>query len=272
MAQLSNGKRLSCRSGRLSRFPLGAMQIPAEFKCCVCLSVPEVPIKSDCTHHLCKPCALRGSLENCPVCSQKLGQETDEAFAAELAKKTLRCTACEQDIPLLDAESHGCGRLKKCPRVVEAFAEGPKGPQGPPVTNRSTFKCPWCPEANLSAQSLLEHCKTHKGPGCPVSAVCPICASMPWGDPNYVSREFLSHLELRHRCDYAVLTDFEADEEDMLRKALEASCQDAGVAVDYEDELQRALEESAREAGHLRMSFAPNDPESDESAESDDES
>ena len=32
--------------------------------------------------------------------------------------------------------------------------------------------------------------------------------------------------------------------QDMLRKALEASCQDAGVAVDYEDELQRALEDS----------------------------
>ncbi|CAE7448245.1 RNF114 [Symbiodinium sp. CCMP2456] len=36
---------------------------------------------------------------------------------------------------------------------------------------------------------------------------------MPWGDPNYVSRNFISHLELRHRCDYAVLTDFDVDEE-----------------------------------------------------------
>eukprot|EP00913_Durusdinium_trenchii_P009998 g9384.t1 len=70
---------------------------------------------------------------------------------------------------------------------------------------------------------------------------------MPWGDPNYVSRDFMSHLELRHRCDYAVLTDFEADEEAMLRRALEESCREAGVE-DFEDELQRVLEESAREA------------------------
>ncbi len=32
-----------------------------------------------------------------------------------------------------------------------------------------------------------------------------------------------------------VLTDFEADEEDMLRKALEESCREAGLATNYED-------------------------------------
>mmetsp|Transcript_23630 Transcript_23630/g.49413 ORF Transcript_23630/g.49413 Transcript_23630/m.49413 type:complete len:84 (+) Transcript_23630:555-806(+) len=69
---------------------------------------------------------------------------------------------------------------------------------------------------------------------------------MPWGDPNYVSRNFISHLELRHRCDYAVLTDFDADEEAMLRRALEESAREAGEDC-YEAELQRILEESARE-------------------------
>ncbi|CAE7705160.1 RNF114 [Symbiodinium necroappetens] len=69
-------------------------------------------------------------------------------------------------------------------------------------------------EVNLSPQALLEHCKAkHQGPRGPTSAVCPICAAMPWGDPSYVSRNFISHLELRHRCDYAVLTDFDVDEE-----------------------------------------------------------
>ena len=223
------------------------MQIPAEFKCCVCLSVPEVVIKSECLHRVCKSCVAEGSLEKCPVCAKTLDCNIDDDFAALLAAKTVTCNGCEQEIPLLAAESHDCGRLKKCARVDPPF-EGRKPIQAAP--NRSTFKCPWCHEANFSAQSLLEHCKSkHKGTGAPTSAVCPICASMPWGDPNYVSRDFLSHLELRHRCDYAVLTDFEADEEDMLRKALEESCREAGLATDYEDELQRVLEESAREAG-----------------------
>lgn len=50
---------------------------------------------------------------------------------------------------------------------------------------------------------------------------------MPWGDPSYVSRDFLSHLNLRHRCDYDVLADYEADEEAMFQRALEASMFDA---------------------------------------------
>ena len=37
------------------------------------------------------------------------------------------------------------------------------------------------------------------------------------------------------RCEDEVLTDFEADEEDMLRKALEESCREAGLATNYED-------------------------------------
>ncbi|CAJ1337590.1 unnamed protein product [Effrenium voratum] len=212
------------------------MQIPADFRCCVCLAVPERPIKSNCAHRLCQDCASKGNLQRCPVCESSLGREIDTAFAAEAAEKTLRCKGCDEEVRLADADSHECGRLRKSPRL-----EGPKS--GPTSPNRSTFKCPWCEEANLSSQSLLEHCKAKHTDGS--AAVCPICAAMPWGDPNYVSRDFLSHLELRHRCDYSVLTDFEADEEAMLRRALEESCKDG--PVDFEAELQRALEESARD-------------------------
>lgn len=77
---------------------------------------------------------------------------------------------------------------------------------------------------------------------------------MPWGDPSYVSRDWLSHLKLRHRCDYSTLADFEADEETMLRRVLEQSAREAGVfdhgdADEAEDALlARALEESVRDA------------------------
>ena len=42
------------------------------------------------------------------------------------------------------------------------------------VVNRSTFKCPFCAEANLERKGLLEHtAKKHKGK----AGVCPICVA-----------------------------------------------------------------------------------------------
>lgn len=36
----------------------------------------------------------------------------------------------------------------------------------------------------------------------PLIQVCPVCASMPWGDSSKISSNFVEHLKLRHRFEY----------------------------------------------------------------------
>mmetsp|Transcript_80817 Transcript_80817/g.140325 ORF Transcript_80817/g.140325 Transcript_80817/m.140325 type:complete len:268 (-) Transcript_80817:148-951(-) len=206
------------------------MQIPEDFRCCICLSACEAFLLTGCQHKLCCDCVKTGEITSCPVCTAALPEEgeLDEQFMQKCAAKRLRC-ACGADVALLQAEGHTCDKTAgrespKC-RRLETSQEPP-----PSAPNRSTFSCPVCKEPNLSRQGLLDHCNA-KHASRPISAVCPVCLAMPWGDPSYVSRDFLSHLNLRHRCDYDVLADYEADEEAMFQRALEASMLDAFAEV-----------------------------------------
>jgi hypothetical protein len=74
---------------------------------------------------------------------------------------------------------------------------------------------------------------------------------MPWGDPNYASNDFVSHLRLRHKCDYDVLVDYEmANEDDMLARVLAESAQLGCDTYDEDAMLAQVLAESARECGN----------------------
>ncbi|XP_059589140.1 E3 ubiquitin-protein ligase RNF114 isoform X2 [Alligator mississippiensis] len=93
------------------------------------------------------------------------------------------------------------------------------------VPNRFTFPCPYCSERNLDQEGLVEHCKKYHIMDAK-QVVCPICASMPWGDPNYRSANFMDHLQRRHRFSYDTFVDYDADEDDMMAQVLLRSLRD----------------------------------------------
>jgi len=227
------------------------MQIPEEFRCCICLETPETALLLQCPHRICASCIDMGQLDACPVCRAELPAErtADEAFAERAACATLRCD-CGLEVPLLEAEGHSCETTRKRKRSeCQSPLTGRRPPSAP---NRSTFCCPCCEESNLTPQGLLDHFQEAHGDRGPIAEVCPICTAMPWGDPTHVARDFLAHLRLRHRCDYAVLADFEADEESMLRRAMHDSMHTAGFGEALEEDervLAEILAMSAREAG-----------------------
>ncbi|XP_045383305.1 E3 ubiquitin-protein ligase RNF138 isoform X1 [Lemur catta] len=87
-----------------------------------------------------------------------------------------------------------------------------------------TFKCPLCQESNFTRQRLLDHCNSnHLFQIVPVT--CPICVSLPWGDPSQITRNFVSHLNQRHRFDYGEFVNLQLDEETQYQTAVEESFQ-----------------------------------------------
>ena len=71
----------------------------------------------------------------------------------------------------------------------------------------------------MDREGLIEHVEAnHRG----ARAVCPICVSHSYGDPNY--KTFLSgHLRLRHSFEMDDLIEDEEDEAAILRRVLELS-------------------------------------------------
>ncbi|XP_052902557.1 E3 ubiquitin-protein ligase KCMF1 [Anopheles moucheti] len=67
-----------------------------------------------------------------------------------------------------------------------------------PADQPQSFTCPYCKRMGLSDSALLEHVSAeHTDTG--LEVVCPVCAALPGGEPNFVTDDFARHLSLEHR-------------------------------------------------------------------------
>ncbi|KAK3085820.1 hypothetical protein FSP39_009124 [Pinctada imbricata] len=176
----------------------------------------------------CRDCILpyqRQRNVKCPQCREsfdprQLQRATDLEFIMKEAMAT--CKWCSQKMKVAVLKTH-INLCKDQDTSIPEFKPIAETSQKVPsnVPNRATFVCPVCGLSNLDSTGLVEHCnQNHQNE---TNHVCPICASMPWGDPNMVSSDFISHLNLRHKFEYDTYVDFDQDDDEMLRIALAAS-------------------------------------------------
>ncbi|CAJ1085033.1 E3 ubiquitin-protein ligase RNF114 [Xyrichtys novacula] len=164
----------------------------------------------------------------CAVCRAGLGQWTKAAeLEAVIQSSVASCKGCGVQIGLSQMRGHTAA----CTKYQEYIEEGVRttAQNQPaiisPVPNRYTFTCPYCNCQNLDQDGLVEHCTSQHARD-PRQVVCPICASMPWGDPNYRSADFFQHLKIRHTFSYDTFVDYSTDENTMIQEALQRSLLD----------------------------------------------
>ncbi|KAM9343489.1 E3 ubiquitin-protein ligase RNF114 [Pholidichthys leucotaenia] len=203
----------------------------SEFVCPVCLEIFENPVTTKCGHTFCQSClqeCLRPQKPVCAVCRSALDHWSKAVdLEAAIHSTVAACKGCGIQVGLSQMRTHTAA----CSKYQEYIDEGVRTTaQRQPaiissVPNRYTFTCPYCNCQNLDQDGLIEHCTSQHARDSH-QVVCPICASMPWGDPNYRSADFFQHLKLRHPFSYDRFVDFNTDENTMIQEALQRSLMD----------------------------------------------
>ncbi|XP_029447056.1 RING finger protein 166-like [Rhinatrema bivittatum] len=221
------------------------------FECPVCFEVFHKPVRIQSCHHIfCADCLVKSIQQRrtCPVCRERIADRTEAATdVVRQMKDTIgKCRECEQQISFSKMRTH------------LSFQHGYEYPSRPPVSDYlpeareddalDTYACPYCQEGHFTVEELTSHCnQCHSDDN--RSMVCPICSSMPWGDVQYASRNFLAHLNLRHNFEYFIYVGSEYEEEAQLQSAILRSHQ--GSEYEEEAQLQSAILRSLNE--HPRL-------------------
>ncbi|KAK2184209.1 hypothetical protein NP493_278g03008 [Ridgeia piscesae] len=180
------------------------------YSCPICMDIFEEPVRLTCRHVFCSKCIEGMSTAEdepaCPVCRntyQVSDIEQAKDVANIIATQKAHCSECSRLIRLACMNAHmaKCAKKSAKPRPVFKPVAETSQPVPSELPNRSTFCCPYCSQSNLDLEALRKHC-TEEHRSNPDKVVCPVCASMPWGDPNMQSANFLSHLNLRHKFEY----------------------------------------------------------------------
>ncbi|KAL7888141.1 hypothetical protein AOLI_G00031150 [Acnodon oligacanthus] len=82
-----------------------------------------------------------------------------------------------------------------------------------------TFHCPYCQQDGLDDLDLLDHCNANHLSDTR-RVVCPVCVSLPHGNPLYHSRDFIGHLNLRHCYYIEDITNIHQSDEVNLQAAI----------------------------------------------------